>query len=56
MSKKVDDRKDEELTAERLEEKIVPALINPKKGPVPPPYPPGADYSLIRRRNLYWVD
>ncbi|MBN1419800.1 MAG: hypothetical protein JXP34_13555 [Planctomycetes bacterium] len=37
-----------------LEERIALSLVIPKKKPVQPPYPPGADYSLVRRENLRW--
>jgi hypothetical protein len=47
-----EEKREEPLHAERLESKIAPAILNPKKGPIPPPYPPGADYSLIKRSNL----
>jgi len=40
------------LTVEELEKRVAPAVAD-KKAPVPPPYPPGADYGLIRRDNLY---
>jgi len=39
---------------EELEEKVALSIIVPKKTPEPPPYPPGADYSLARRENLCW--
>ena len=34
---------------EKLEKKLTPSG---KKPPVPAPYPPGADYGLIKRSNL----
>ena len=43
---------DESAQAEMLEDRIALAILNPKKGPEPPPYPPGALYGLIERRNL----
>ena len=43
----------ETLTVEELEARIAPTAID-KKVPIPPPYPPGADYGLIRRENLRW--
>ena len=52
----VEEKREDSVKAEKLEEKIAPALLNPKKGPIPPPYPPGADYSLIKRKNLLWSD
>lgn len=52
----VGEKREDSIKAEKLEEKIAPALLNPKKGPIPPPYPPGADYSLIKRKNLLWSD
>ena len=45
-------RKEDEIRAEKLEEKVALSLINPKKGPTPPPYPPGTLYGLISRRSL----
>ena len=39
------------LTVEELEKRIAPAVTN-KKDPVPPPYPAGAYYGLMRRANL----
>ena len=45
-------KKESESGAEKLEEKIALALLNPKKGPPAPPYPPGTLYGLISRRNL----
>ena len=45
-------RKEDEIRAEKLEEKIALSLINPKKGPKPPPYPPGTRYGLISRHGL----
>jgi len=39
---------------ETLEERIALSLLIPKKKPLQPPYPPGADYSLARRENLRW--
>jgi hypothetical protein len=42
----------EPVRVEKLEEKIAPAILNPKKGPMPPPYPPGAMYGLICRDVL----
>ena len=41
------------LSVEELEKRIAPALWD-KKSPIPPPYPAGADYGLIRRDNLRW--
>ena len=41
------------LTVERLEKRLAPAVAA-KKAPFPPPYPPGADYGLVRRGNLSW--
>ena len=52
----VEEKREDSLEAEKLEDKIAPAILNPKKGPIPPPYPPGADYSLIKRRHLLWSD
>ncbi len=40
------------LTVEELERRINPATTS-KKVPTPP-YPPGADYGLVRRDNLSW--
>ena len=41
------------LTVEELERRVAPAVAD-KKAPIPPPYPPGADYGLVRRDNLVW--
>lgn len=45
-------KSDEPVQAEKLEDKIALAMFNPKKGPEPPPYPPGSLYGLISRHNL----
>jgi hypothetical protein len=37
---------------EQLERKVALSAPTQKKDPVPSPYPPGADYGLIRRSNL----
>jgi hypothetical protein len=42
------------IEMEQLEERVALSLIVPKKAPEPPPYPPGADYSLAKRENLSW--
>ncbi|MBN1947943.1 MAG: hypothetical protein JW797_19910 [Bradymonadales bacterium] len=44
---------DQALTVEELEQRLAPGVID-KKAPMPPPYPPGADYGLVRRDNLAW--
>ena len=46
-------KKDERprLTVEELEKRVAPAVAD-KKGPVPPPYPPGTKYGLVRRENI----
>jgi len=41
------------LTIEQLERRVAPS-VGDKKSPIPPPYPPGADYGVIRRDNLIW--
>jgi hypothetical protein len=41
------------LTVEELEKRVAPAVAD-KKAPIPPAYPPGSDYGLVRRDNLSW--
>jgi hypothetical protein len=51
-NKREKNKKENRLSIEELEKRVAPAV--PKKTPVPPPYPPGADYGLVSRRNLSW--
>lgn len=52
MKKKTKNNKKKKLRIKELEKKVVPSPMASKKPPLPPPYPSGADYGLVKRSNL----